>query len=71
MASLINKAKEMVGGSSAENNHHHTEPHTETHTETVKTGPVHNNEALNKVDPRVHEHKTTTTTSYVFSTQLK
>lgn len=28
-------------------------------TETTKTGPVHHNEVLNKVDPRVHEHKST------------
>ena len=29
---------------------------------TTKTGPVHTNEALNKIDPRVHEQKPTTTT---------
>lgn len=28
-------------------------------TETTKTGPVHHNEVLNKVDPRVHEHEST------------
>ncbi|KFH44461.1 hypothetical protein ACRE_047610 [Hapsidospora chrysogenum ATCC 11550] len=30
---------------------------------TTRTGPVHTNEALNKVDPRVHEQKPTTTTT--------
>ncbi|KAG9254841.1 uncharacterized protein F5Z01DRAFT_673987 [Emericellopsis atlantica] len=31
-------------------------------TETTKSGPVHHNEALNKLDPRVHKHQHTATT---------
>lgn len=51
MATLLNKARDVLGNKDTS----HTESNN---TETVKTGPVHNHEALNKVDPRVHETKT-------------
>lgn len=65
MASLVNKAKDMLGNNNDDTSHEQTSHNayagTETLPEAVKTGPVHNNEALNKIDPRVHEHKGTTT----------
>jgi len=36
-------------------------------TETTKTGPVHHNEKLNKLDPRVKEHQHTATTGTGFA----
>ena len=74
MESMLNKVKEAVGVPNTENQQ--TAPQENTYgtqtslentqrsynTEsTHKTGPVHNNEALNQLDPRVQEQKTTTT----------
>lgn len=73
MSGLVNKVKETLGSnhqSTTHDNSHTTTTGTGatattgatgTHTEVHKTGPVHHNEMLNKVDPRVHETKTTTT----------
>lgn len=65
MSSLVNKAKDLLGSNKAENPTFE-QPTTEdslagagSHTETAQTGPVHNSETLNKVDPRVHEQGTT------------
>lgn len=65
MSPLANKTnQDMLGSNNATTttaNEHTSFTGTGNHTVTTKTGPVHNSETLNKLDPRVHQHKTTTT----------
>ncbi|CAI6090465.1 unnamed protein product [Clonostachys chloroleuca] len=41
--------------------------HHSHHSNTIKTGPVHNSEMLNKLDPRVHEHKDRTAADHTLT----
>lgn len=38
--------------------------------DTTKTGPVHNSEVLNRADPRVHEHHTSSVSYVLPYTQI-